>query len=640
MTVDEAMLPQDRVLERADSLIGKTVVRPNARRLLEGRGRFADDVSLARMVHVVYVRSPHAHARIGAIDTAAAAAAPDVVRVVTGAEVAAVCKPWRGVLTSLKGMKSALQYPLAIERACWQGEPVAAVLAHNRAAAEDAAALVEIDWTPLAAVADGETATDPATPVIHPELGDNLVYEAAHDIGDMDRALAEAAVVVEHTFRFARHTGVPIEPRGIVADYDAAEHRLVCYHSHQAPTSIQDLFARHLDIPNANVRMINRDVGGAFGLKAHLYPDEICTAALSVLARRPVKFVADRMESFVTDIHTRDHRVHAKMAFAADGRILGLAFDDLAPIGPYSMYPRTSAVEAMQVLSYTGGPYRMANYRARARVVLQNKTPMSQYHAVGHPVATAVSEVLVEDGARRLGLDPIDVRRTNVIPDDAHPSEFVTGLRYEGLSHEASIDALLGAMDYDARRAEQAAARARGIHRGIGFAALVELTNPGARAAYGAGGARITSQDGAVARLDAAGTLFVHTSLTDQGQGSETIVAQIAASAFGTTMANGRVIAGDTDNVPVGWGAGGSGGAGIGGEAALRAARALRHNVVAVAGALLQAEPSTLDIRAGTIVDHVTGEARMDLAEVAHVAYFRPDQLPADLQSELVASRH
>jgi len=629
----------DRVLERPDSLIGKPVMRPNARRLVTGRGRYADDVTLPRMVHAAFLRSPYAHARIKAIDTTAARGMPGVTHVFTGKDLAGVCKPWVGVLNHLKGLKSGTQYPMAIDRACWQGEPVAAVLAASRAEAEDAVERIAVDWKVLAPFTDPVAAAEPGSPVMHPELGDNIALEMKHDFGDWDKAVAEAATVVEHRYTFGRHTGVTPEPRGILADYNAAEHRLTCYHSHQAPHMIQDLFARHLGIPSKDVRIVCGDVGGAYGIKGHLYPDEIGTAALSMLAKRPVKFIADRMEGFATDIHSRDHIVHAKLAMAGDGTILGYWLDDLAGVGPYSMYPRTSAVEALQVLNYTGGPYKHQTYRARARVVFQNKTPMSQYRAVGHPVATAVTETLVESAARALGLDPIDVRRRNVIPDDAHPSKGITGIRFEGLSHEKSIDRLMAMIDYGKLRAEQAKLRQRGIWRGLGFAALIELTNPGA-ATYGQGGARISSQDGAAARLDPSGLVIVQASITEQGQGSDTVIAQIAASAFGTTMDRVRVVTGDTDNVPVGWGAGGSGGAGIAGEAALQAAKALRHNVVAIAGALLQADPAGLDIRGGSIVDAATGNERMALAEVARIAWFRPDTLPEGFQAEPMATRH
>ena len=629
----------ESVLDRTETFIGKSMPRANAARLVAGQGKYVDDLTLPRMLHVVYYRSPYAHARIVSIDDSAALACPGVVRVITGKEVAEVCTPWVGTLAHFKGMKSALQHAMAVDRACWQGEPIAAILAHSRAEAEDALQVLEVEFEELEPLADPEVALDEATPVMHAELGDNLLFETQHDIGDSDAAFASAHAVVEQTLHFGRHTGVTPESRAIIADYHASEHRLTTYHSHQAPHMMQDLFARHLDIPNQNVRIVCGDVGGSYGVKGHTYPDEMATAAISKIMKRPVKFIADRIESFLTDLHARDHRATARAAFAADGTLLAIEMDDLTGVGPYSMYPRTSALEALQVINYVGAPYTHKNYKARTRVVFQNKTPMSQYRAVGHPVAVAITEALIEEGARALNMDPVEIRRRNFMPDDSYPCEFITGLKMEGLSHQASLDKLMTMFDYDAFRAEQAELREKGVYRGIGFSALVEMTNPGPHT-YGMGGARISSQDGAAARMDASGAVIVQTSITEQGQGSEAVIQQVTASAFGTTPDKVKVISGDTDNVPVGWGAGGSGGAGIAGEAALQAAKALRHNVLDVAAILLQTEAKSLDIRLGKVVDRATGEERMPLEEVARVAYFRPDTLPQDFQSEMMATRH
>ena len=632
-------IDEGSVLDRTDTFIGKSVPRDKVRRLVAGEGRFVDDLSLPRMVHVVYYRSPYAHANIVSIDDSAALACAGVLRVVTGKEIADICTSWVGTLAHFKGMKSAPQHAMAVDRTCWQGEPVAAVIARSRAEAEDAVQVLEVEFEELPVLADPEVAMDDDTPVMHPDLGDNLLFEMNHYIGDSAAAFDAAHVVVGHTMHFGRHTGVCPEARSIIADYNASDHQLTAYQSHQAPHMMQDLFARHLDIPNQNVRIICGDVGGAYGVKGHTYPDEMATAAISMILKRPVKFVADRIESFLTDLHARDHRATVRAAFAEDGELLAIEMDDLTGVGAYSMYPRTSALEALQVINYVGAPYTHQNYKARSRVVFQNKTPMSQYRAVGHPVAVAITETLMEEGARALDMDPVDIRRRNLMPDDSYPCEFITGLKIEGLSHEASLEKLLSMFDYAGFRAEQESLRAQGVYRGIGFSTLVEMTNPGPHT-YGLGGARISSQDGAAARMDASGAVVVQTSISEQGQGSEAVIQQVTASAFGTTPDKVKVISGDTDNVPVGWGAGGSGGAGIAGEAALQAAKALRHNVLDVAAILLQTEAHTLDIRSGLVVDRATAEERMPLEEVARVAYFRPDTLPQDFQSEMMATRH
>jgi aerobic carbon-monoxide dehydrogenase large subunit len=626
-------------LDRPNSYIGRSVPRPNLARLTQGRGHYVSDVTLPRMVHVAYLRSPHAHARIKSIETAEAKKAPGVVAIVTGAELAKVITPWVGVLTHLKGIKSAPQHAIAVERACWQGEAVCAVIARTRAEAEDGCVLLRVDYEVLTAVTDAETALDKTTPVIHPELGDNLTFERSLTAGDPDKGFAEADAVAEATFMFGRHTGVTNEPRAIVADWNPGEERLTVYQGTQAPHMMQILFAKHLGLEEHQVRVLTKDVGGSFGIKVHTYADEMATVALAKLLKRPVKFVADRLESFITDIHARDHRVKAKIGVKRDGTITVFEIDDLTGIGPYSVYPRTSGIEANQVVNLVGGPYTCPNYRAGARVVFQNKNVMCQYRAVGHPIATAVTEGLVELAAAKIGMDSAELRRRNLFADDAYPATGAAGIKFEKLSHHASLDKILTMMDYQKLRAEQAQMRERGVHRGIGFASFIEVTNPSA-AFYGVGGARITSQDGATLKLDATGAVFVHSGVTEQGQGAESVLAQCVASSFGVPIERVRVFTGDTDNTPIGGGTWASRAAGIGGEAAWLAGKALRANVLAAAASILQADPKALDIRGGFVVDAETGRQRMPLEEVARVIYFRPDALPPGFQAEFMVTRH
>ena len=626
-------------LDRPNSYIGRSVPRPNLARLTQGRGQYVTDVVLPRMVHVAFVRSPHAHARLAKIGTADARKALGVVAVVTGAELAEVITPWVGVLTHLKGIKSAPQHAIAVERACWQGEAVCAVVAHSRAEAEDACALVAVEYEVLAAVTNAETALDAETPVIHPQLGDNLTFERVLNAGDADKGFADADAVVETTFLFGRHTGVTNEPRAVVADWNPGEQRLTVYQGTQAPHMTQNIFAKHLSLEEHHVRVLTKDVGGSFGIKVHIYADEMATVALSKLLKRPVKFVADRLESFVTDIHARDHRVKAKIGVKRDGTITAFEIDVLTGIGPYSVYPRTSGIEANQVVNLVGGPYACPNYRARARVVFQNKNVMCQYRAVGHPIATTVTEGLVELAAAKIGMDAAELRRRNLFADDKYPATGASGLKFEGLSHHASLDKILTMMDYAALRAEQAKLREMSVHRGIGLASFIEVTNPSA-AFYGVGGARISSQDGATVRLDATGAVFCHSGVTEQGQGAESVLAQCVASSFGVPIERVRVVTGDTDNVPYGGGTWASRAAGIGGEAAWQAGKALRGNVLAAAASILQADPKALDIRNGIVVDADSGRERMGLDEVARIVYFRPDTLPPDFQAEFLVTRH
>ena len=619
--------------DRPNSYIGKTVPRPNAGRLVEGRGKYVDDITLPRMVHVAFVRSPFAHAKILSIDTEDAKSVKGVLRIFTGADLAKVCTPWVAVLEHLKGLKSPPEHPMAMDRSCWVGEPVVAVVATSRAAAEDGAALVDVDYEPLPVVADM------MTPVLHPEMGDNLAFQRLHEEGDVDGVFATAHKVVSAHFKTGRHTGVTLEPRSILVDWNPAEGQMTAYHATQAPHMIQTVLATHLDVPESRVRVICGDVGGSYGIKVHVYPDEVATAAISKIMARPVKFIADRLESFTTDIHARDHEIEAKIAVDANGKILAFDVDDWTAIGAYSVYPRTSAIEGNQVVNLCGGPYDFANYRAKTTVVFQNKTPTCQYRAVGHPIAVAITEGLVDMAAAEMGMDPVEIRRRNMYADDAYPVTSPANMRFEGLSHHQSMDKLMGLMDYDALRADQAEARARGVHRGIGIASFIELTNP-SPFMYGIGGARISAQDGCTVRMDPDGSIVAMSGVTEQGQGTEAMLSQIVAEGVGVLPSNVRVITGDTQVTPYGGGTWASRGAGIGGEAALRSARALRDSILEVAAAMLQSDQASLDIRDGHVVDIETGAERMPLEELGRIVYFRGDTLPKGLPRELVQTRH
>ncbi|MBU3746325.1 MAG: xanthine dehydrogenase family protein [Burkholderiaceae bacterium] len=630
-----AILDQSKI---NNGYIGQSIPRTGAKKLLQGRGTYLDDLRLPRLAQVVFFRSPHAHARVKMLRLDRAKKQPGVIAVFNGQEIAAYCTPWVGVLGHLKGIKSAPQHAVAIDRVCWQGEAVAAVVAESRRQAEDALEYIEVEWEILPVVSDMRQALEAKT-VIHPELGDNICFHRELKTEGFDAAWAAADVVVEKTYRFGRHTGVCNEPRAILADYNPADHSLTVYHATQAPNMMQDIFSRHLGIPESNIRVICKDVGGSFGIKVHVYADEMATAALSVMLRRPVKFQADRAESFLTDIHAREHEATVRLACKNNGEILAFDLDDLTAIGPYSVYPRTSGIEGNQVVNLTGGPYRHQQYRAKLDVVFTNKNATCQYRAVGHPIAVALTEGIVDEAARVLGMDPATMRRINLIADDQYPYSFPSGIKFEKLSHHQSLDRLLALMDYQALRTEQASLRKNGVYRGIGLAAMIEVTNP-SPAFYGVGGARISAQDGATLRLDPAGMVQVLVSVTEQGQGTEAVFTQIAATAVGVSVDKVRVITGDTAVTPYGGGTWASRGAGIGGEAVLQAGKALRSHILDIAAAILQEDKASLDVRDNAVVNKLSAEVKLDLAELGRIAYFRPDTLPMGFQSELTVTRH
>ncbi|MCQ1570344.1 xanthine dehydrogenase family protein molybdopterin-binding subunit [Neorhizobium galegae] len=624
-------------IDRPNSYIGRSVSRPNAKRLLEGRGRYVTDLVLPRMLHAAFVRSPYAHGKIVSIDIEEAKALSGVRAVFTGEDLASICAPWTGTLEHFTNMKSPPQVPLPLEKVMWSGQPVVLIVADSRAIAEDAAELVIVDIEELPALADPVEAMSAAA--MSQELADNICFATKLDSGGVEEAFDAADTTVEQSFIFGRHTAVTLEPRAIVADYDPSENRLTAHHATQTPYQFQDVYSRHYGIPEANVRVIAPDIGGSFGMKLHVYHEEMAVVGASILLGRPIKYVADRMESFVSDIHARDHRITGRLALDRDGRITAMDVDDVTAIGAFSSYPRTSAVEGNQVIRLMGAPYDFSSYRANLSVVFQNKVQTSQYRAVGHPIACAVTESLVDAAARELSLDPFEIRERNLIPDSSYPRTSPTGYQFEKLSHQVCLARLKSIMNYDDLRAEQAGLRQKGILRGIGIALFVEITNP-SPAFYGVGGARISAQDGAILKLTPSGEVHCSISVTEQGQGTETIIGQIVADQLGIDREKVRVMTGDTDTTPHGGATWACRGAGIGGETALQAARKLKANLLAVAGLILQAQPGELDIRAEWIVEAVTGQQRISLAEVARIAFFRSDTLPPETQAQLSVVHH
>ena len=400
---------------------------------------------------------------------------------------------------------------------------------------------------------------------------------------------------------------------------------------------IQVLFSRHLGIPERDIRVVAQDCGGSYGIKSHLYGDEFATAVLSIMLNRPVRFRADRIESFVSDIHARHHRLTGRLGIDGDGRIVAFEFDDVTAAGAYSAYPRTSCVEANQVLNIAGGPYAIENFRAKTTVVFQNKVPTSQYRAVGHPMGIVICDSLLEKAAVAAGIGRMDIRRRNLVPDDAYPAASPAGIPLHDLSHQACLEKLADVIDAKALKADRAAAREKGIYRGIGYASFIKGTNPGALI-YGPAEVPITAQDGTTVRLEPAGGVTVLTGVTEQGQGTETALAQVVAAAVGMKFDDVRVVTGDTDAVPYGGGTYGSRGAGIGGEASWKAGLALRAQILELAGVLLQTEAETLDIRDGTVVDQKGGTPRLTLAELGNIAFLRSFELPDDYHPVLVAT--
>ena len=440
-------------------------------------------------------------------------------------------------------------------------------------------------------------------------------------------------MVVQERLIFSRHTGLPLETRGLIASYDPGEGALTVWQSTQVPNQTKVYLAQLLDIPGHRVRVIAPDVGGGFGMKLHVYPDEVAVCAAAKLIGRPIKYICDRLESFSSDVHAREHIIDARLAVDANGKFLAFDIDDVFGVGAYCSFPRPSVMEPSGMLRMIGAPYLFHAYRARLRAYYINKTPIAQIRGVGHPVAVAVTERLVDKAASALGLDPLEMRARNYLEPGSKRVTTPAGALVFDMSHTACQHKLVKLMDVSALRAERDRLRGLGIWRGIGFATYVEVTVTGARQ-YGSMGIAVSATDTATVSLDVSGGVTCAISITEQGQGTTAAVAQIVADAVGVTPADVSILSGDTASSGMGGGAFASRGTANGGEVAWKAGRQLRANILAVAAALLQCSADEISVRDGAVVNAQSGETRISLKALAELAYFQPTQLPAGTQPQ------
>jgi carbon-monoxide dehydrogenase large subunit len=515
------------------------------------------------------------------------------------------------------------------------GEPVVLVAAGSRAEAEDAAELVVVDYEELPAVLDPVAALEPGSPLVHEDLGTNLCFAAPFGSGDVDAAFAQAAAVVEVTVQTGRHTAVAIEPRGVLAAFDRDERALTVRVSTQAPQMLQTLYARLLRLPENAVRVVTEHVGGAFGMKAFVYPDEMAVVTAAVLLGRPLKWTQDRFEALQSDTQARDERVTAALAVDADGRILGLRSEVVSDAGAYSMLPRGCVTEGVQVATVMPGPYRVPACAASLRVVFTNKTPLAVYRAVGHPPAILVMELLVDEAARELGLPPDEVRRRNLLVPEDLPYTSPTGNVYDSGSHLESLERALAMVGDDLEQRRRDAER-RGCLLGVGVAAFVELSAPGAMF-YGAKGAPITAHDQVEVTVQPDGSVTVLLGTPGQGQGLHTTAAQVVADGLGVRLDDVRVLSGDTRVVPHGSGVWASRSAVVSVGAAHAASVEVRRRLLVLAGHLLEADPDDLELADGVVAVRGVPGAGTPLREVAAAAYWGTHRLPPDVEVGLGA---
>ncbi len=595
------------------------------------------DVELPRMLHVAFVRSPHAHARIRRVDTAAARAADGVAAVATGADADWV--PHRiEARSALPGYVMTGQPILAWPEVRFAGEAVAAVVARDRYAAEDAAALVEVDWEPLPAALD---LVEPARAgvAVHEAAPGNVLLARRFESGQVDGALAEAATVIERVFRTNRQTAVPLEGRAGVADWSPGEGKLTLWLGTQVPHLVRHALAEMLALPENRIRVVAPDVGGGFGVKAVLYPEDVALCLLAMRLGRPVKWVELRREGFLASAHARDHRYEVRAGFDRDGRLLALDARIACNAGAYSVFPWTAGIEALMAGGLLAGPYKVPHYRCEVAAVATHTTPAGPYRGVARPATTFVMERLLDLGARALGLDPVAVRRVNLIGPADLPYTSATRLVHDCASYPVCFERAVEAVGYETFRAEQARLRREGRHLGIGFANYNELTGLGQAASAGPRMPFRTGHEGATVRMDPSGAVTVLAGVTSQGQGLETTMAQLAAAELGLPLDAVRVILGDTDATPFGLGAFASRQAVIGGGAVARAARALREKITAIAAHLLEAAAADLEVADGRIAVRGMPARGLSMLDVARVAHLETHRLPPETEPGLEATR-
>lgn len=608
-----------------------SVPRTEARRLVAGGGRYIDDFELPGMLHAAFVRSDVARAKLISVDLSAAQEMPGVVAAFVAADFAPyIAKIPRTTVANVPGHRSPEQPPLASGQVRYQGEPVALVIAESQSSAEDAAAAARVDYDEQPAVSSLEAALAPNAPIIG-ETG-NIAFEA--NFGT-EFAIPADAVRLEARFSFGRQTGVALEPRGIVAQFDRFDEQLTIHQSHQAPHLVQAVLAELLGLPHANVRVAVGDVGGGFGVKLHIYPDELATVVAARVLGRPIKYRLSRSESFVSDCQAREFEATGAITVSREGHVVGMEGDFSNAIGAYSIYPRASIGDAALSGRLLGTPYRMAGVKATSRSIWQNKPPAGAIRGVSQPILCTVTEHLMDMAARHLGEDPAAFRRRHYRAIDDYPTATPTGLYMERLSFVECLDRLLAVMSYDALRAEQRRLRDAKILRGIGIASFVELTAPGA-GLYGPAGTPVTAIDECRIRLEADGGVRVETGATDQGQGTLTGVRQVVAGILGVALDSVRVTTSDSSGAR-GSGAWASRGLSMAGEAAALASADLKKHILEAAAALLQRCPGSLSIENG-FISSIDG-AGMSLEALAKTAWYNPVELPAGISERLALSR-
>ncbi|TGP50388.1 xanthine dehydrogenase family protein molybdopterin-binding subunit [bacterium M00.F.Ca.ET.230.01.1.1] len=585
--------------------VGARVARKEDKRFITGGGRYVDDMVVPGMKHAVFVRSPHAHAQIKKIDVKKAQSMPGVIGVLTGKELKAdgignlICG-WMIHSKDGSPMKMGAWSPLAVDKVRYVGDAVVIVVADTKGQARDAAEAVEITYKELKAVVDATKAIQPGAPQVHAEAPNNLIFD--WEIGDgkaTDAAIQSAAHVTRMKIVNNRLVPNAMEPRAALGHYDKAEDHYTCWTTSQNPHVARLVMSAFYNVaPENKLRVIAPDVGGGFGSKIYIYPEEIVCLWASKKTGVPVKWVADRTESFLADAHGRDHVSTVEMAFDKDNRITGLRVDTIANLGAY-MSLFSSCVPTYLYATLLSGQYDIPAIHANVRTVYTNTAPVDAYRGAGRPEATYLLERTMETAARELGVSPAELRRRNFITSFPHQTPVI--LNYDAGDYNASLDAAMKAADYAGFTKRKADAAKRGKLRGIGMSCYIEACGLAPSAAVGSLGAGVGLWESAEVRVNAVGTIEVLTGSHSHGQGHETTFAQLVNQRFGVPLDSVSIVHGDTDKVQMGMGTYGSRSGAVGMSAVAKALDKVEAKAKKIAAHLLEADEGDIVIENGEV---------------------------------------
>ncbi len=599
--------------------------------MLLGRGRFTGDLTRPGLLHAAFVRSPHAHALVAGIDVAAARQAPGVRGLFTAADLG---HPYLLAMLERDEFVPTPMPILAGDRVRFTGEPVAIVVADDAYRAEDAAELAEVDWDPRPAVASIEAATAAGAARLHAH-GNCLVDLLMFDDERLPQVFAAAPVTVSATFASARVAALPLEGRACLAEWDDRDDQLVMHVSTQVPHQVRSGVAQALSLPERSVRVIAPDVGGGFGLKCVVGREEVAVAAAALRLRRPVSWTEDRQENLTAAFHGHEQRYRVTAAFDGQGRILGLDAEIDCDTGAYSVFPFTCAVEPLMAATELPGVYKVPAYRARGRAIATSKAPAAPYRGVSRPQIVLVMERLMEKAAEALGLDPLQVRRVNLIGRHEFPYTGINKITYDEGSYREALDLAEERIKVKGWTAERGRLRAQGKLAGIGYANFSERTAYGTPAMSQRRMRMTPGYDTALVRMDPTGEVIVTTGTCGHGQGHETTFAQIVADRLGIHPDQVRLRQGDTDLASYGWGTWGSRSVVIGGGAAGRAADAVAERLRKIAAGQLEASPADIELAGGAARVRGDESASIPIAELARLVHFQAHRVDEGLRYAL-----